>query len=44
MGSIQGVISDELGVNSTWTYHRDSDLQMIKDPFNNCLKIDLHER
>ena len=37
MGSIQGVISDELGVDPTGTYHRDSDLQIIKDPFNHPL-------
>ena len=43
MGSIQGVISNEFVVDPTGTYHRDSDLQIIKDPFNYSLKFYLYE-
>ena len=44
MGSIQGVIYDQRGVYPTGTYHRDSNLRLISDPFNFSLKIHLQER
>ena len=43
MRSIQGVIADELRVDPTGTYYRDSDFQMIKDPFIYSLIIHLQK-
>ena len=43
MGSIQGVISDKHGVDPTETYHGDSDLCTIKDPFNYSSIIHCHK-
>ena len=44
MGSIQVIIYDQRGVYPTGTYHRDSNLRLISDPFNLFLKIQLQER
>ena len=35
MGSIQGVISDEHGVDPKETYHENSDLQLLRINANN---------
>ena len=43
MGSIQGVISDEHGVDPTEAYHGDSDLRMIKNKFSYSWIIRWHK-